>query len=284
MCSNWAVQKACGRQRFHGLGCLVALVICGFCSSAVLGQEGGTISLQDQLKAQYDVVKFTADMTGIKITKPGTVLSVKKGGLLALPPMSMVLCPAKFQDNDLKPPSGLCAAMAKQQNSRFLEVGEKVYPLRIDVLMDKDRVIFQLVECDSCNGVQQPSYYKAEVIFQFAKGALHTMAVPQVEDTISEVLSIDSGDDQGSNNGGDGNNQGGQDQGNNNSNGGGGNQAQQQQGPPQEPQQISMGQTIDQVKSALGTPEKIVNLGAKQIYVYKDLKVTFVNGKVSDVQ
>jgi hypothetical protein len=27
-----------------------------------------------------------------------------------------------------------------------------------------------------------------------------------------------------------------------------------------------------------------VNLGAKQIWVYKDLKVTFLNGKVSDVQ
>jgi hypothetical protein len=38
------------------------------------------------------------------------------------------------------------------------------------------------------------------------------------------------------------------------------------------------------VKAELGTPDKIVNLGAKQIYVYKDLKVTFLNGKVSDVQ
>jgi hypothetical protein len=36
--------------------------------------------------------------------------------------------------------------------------------------------------------------------------------------------------------------------------------------------------------SAIGKPEKIVDLGAKQIYVYKDLKVTFVSGKVSDVQ
>jgi hypothetical protein len=34
----------------------------------------------------------------------------------------------------------------------------------------------------------------------------------------------------------------------------------------------------------LGQPEKIVNLGAKQIFVYKDLKVTFINGKVVDVQ
>jgi hypothetical protein len=41
---------------------------------------------------------------------------------------------------------------------------------------------------------------------------------------------------------------------------------------------------VDQVVAILGQPEKSVDLGSKQIYVYKDLKVTFVNGKVSDVQ
>jgi len=34
----------------------------------------------------------------------------------------------------------------------------------------------------------------------------------------------------------------------------------------------------------LGQPSKIVNLGAKQIYIYKDMKITFVKGKVTDVQ
>jgi hypothetical protein len=42
--------------------------------------------------------------------------------------------------------------------------------------------------------------------------------------------------------------------------------------------------TTDQVQSTLGKPEKIFNIGAKQIYVYKDVKVTFQNGKVADVQ
>jgi len=42
--------------------------------------------------------------------------------------------------------------------------------------------------------------------------------------------------------------------------------------------------TPDQVKNAIGVPDKIINLGAKQIYVYKDIKVTFMGGKVSDVQ
>jgi len=34
----------------------------------------------------------------------------------------------------------------------------------------------------------------------------------------------------------------------------------------------------------MGQPDKIINLGAKTIYVYKDIKVTFVNGKVTDAQ
>jgi hypothetical protein len=38
------------------------------------------------------------------------------------------------------------------------------------------------------------------------------------------------------------------------------------------------------VVAALGQPAKIVNLGEKQMYMYKDLKITFLSGKVSDVQ
>ena len=34
----------------------------------------------------------------------------------------------------------------------------------------------------------------------------------------------------------------------------------------------------------MGQPDKKVNLGAKQIYYYKDMKVIFLSGKVSDVQ
>jgi hypothetical protein len=47
---------------------------------------------------------------------------------------------------------------------------------------------------------------------------------------------------------------------------------------------IDKGQTIDQVTAALGPPTKQFNVGAKKIYVYKDMKITFIDGKVSDVQ
>ena len=38
------------------------------------------------------------------------------------------------------------------------------------------------------------------------------------------------------------------------------------------------------VTSQLGNPTKIIDLGAKKIYAYPDMKVIFMNGKVSDVQ
>ncbi|MGC2726494.1 MAG: hypothetical protein WA224_21215, partial [Candidatus Acidiferrales bacterium] len=54
--------------------------------------------------------------------------------------------------------------------------------------------------------------------------------------------------------------------------------------PAAPPATVEIGQTPDQVTAILGQPEKIINLGAKQIYVYKDLKVTFMKGKVTDAQ
>ncbi len=54
--------------------------------------------------------------------------------------------------------------------------------------------------------------------------------------------------------------------------------------PPSDPKEIKLGQTPDQVTAAIGQPDKIITLGTKKIYVYKDMKVVFVGGKVSDVQ
>jgi hypothetical protein len=54
--------------------------------------------------------------------------------------------------------------------------------------------------------------------------------------------------------------------------------------PPADPTNIAEGQTIDEVVKAMGQPLHIANVGTKVIYSYKDLKVTFVNGKVKDIQ
>jgi hypothetical protein len=54
--------------------------------------------------------------------------------------------------------------------------------------------------------------------------------------------------------------------------------------PAPAPVTLSLGQTIDEVVAALGQPKNIVDLGPKKIYVYKDMKITFNNGKVTDIQ
>jgi hypothetical protein len=140
----------------------------------------------------------------------------------------------------------------------------------------------QIVACDKCNNTDPPTANKAQVVFQFPKGSLAKASAGEVEDTIGQLLAIseDTGGDQG-------NQQQGQDQGNQQQGGQqqGGQQGQAQQQPQQaEPQTIQLGMTTDQVQNAMGKPEKVVNLGPKQIYVYKDLKVTFLGGKVADVQ
>jgi hypothetical protein len=54
--------------------------------------------------------------------------------------------------------------------------------------------------------------------------------------------------------------------------------------PPAPPASIALGQSIDEVTGQLGQPKSVVDLGPKKIYVYKDMKITFKDGKVSDVQ
>ena len=54
--------------------------------------------------------------------------------------------------------------------------------------------------------------------------------------------------------------------------------------PPPPPAEVSLGQTPDEVVAALGQPTKKAKVGTKEIYFYKDLKVTFLNGKVKDIQ
>ena len=43
---------------------------------------------------------------------------------------------------------------------------------------------------------------------------------------------------------------------------------------------IKLGMSPDEVKQSLGNPDKIVDLGTKQVYVYKDMKVVFLNNQV----
>jgi hypothetical protein len=254
------------------------------------GQAAGGPSLAEQLSAQYKLVKMGSDSSGPTVLEEGTVLAIQKGGVLGVPQTNNKPCAAKYENGTLKPPGTFCTAARghafssirsripggdssaqSAADTRYFNKGDKVYPSAINVDVKDEKIVFSVVACDTCNQTNPPTYYKAQVDFQFAAGYLEKADASKVEDTIGEVFAIDnSGQDTG------------------------------QAAPaapapadqpaaapaaaPAQPVSIQLGQTIDQVVAALGQPDKTVNLGAKQIYVYKDLKVTFVNGKVTDVQ
>jgi hypothetical protein len=248
-------------------------------------------TLQEQLIAQYKLVKMGSDTSGYSVIDKGTLLEIKKGGILGVPYGDNNVPATHYENGTVKGPSGLAmmgrksimGKFGKEQTTHLFASGDKVYPMKVEVNAAKDIVALEIVACDTCNKTDPPTYNKAEVIFQFPKGSLANANAGSVEDTIGQLLSIsdDSQQDQGQ--------QGGQDQGQQGQQGGqaAGGQGAQQGGQDQqqaEPQTIQLGQTTDAVQAALGKPDKVVNLGAKQIWVYKDLKVTFKDGKVSDVQ
>jgi uncharacterized membrane protein YgcG len=250
--------------------------------------DAQAVSLQEQLAAQYKVVKMGSDTSGYSVIEKGTLLEIKKGGILSVPYSDTSVQSTKYEGGVVHTPSTLLSKgigfgmkkFGKEQTTHLFAAGDKVYPGKIEVDLPKDSVNVTVVACDTCNKTDPPTYNKAKVVFQFPKGSLAKASAGDVEDTIGQLLAIseESQDDQGGQQQGGDQQQGGQQGGGQQ---GGGGQEQQQQA---EPQTIEKGMTPDQVQGALGKPDKIVNLGTKQLYIYKDMKVTFVNGKVTDVQ
>jgi hypothetical protein len=260
-----------------------------FLSSAAIPRAAAApqSTVESDLKKTYKITTVQSDSTGLAVTEAGTVLVIKKGGIRSYPPGDAVVLPNAYKDGAMKTAAakslgtagklgghfGIPKAPDTQDNSRLLPLNEKVYFTKISVDAQKDLVHVYVVECDTCNSVDKPSNFKAWVDFQFPKGYISGGAdAGQIADMISQVFANDTG--------GDANAQG-QAQG----------QDQQQAAaapaapdPPKQPQSIEKGQTEDQVIAAFGQPDKVVNLGAKKLYIYKDMKVTFIGGKVADVQ
>jgi hypothetical protein len=242
--------------------------------------------LQQKLESQYSLTKTTDDKTDI--VTAGAILILQKDKLLMYSTTTQAPPQNTYKDGRLS--AGAFAVHEKMQGfgnmighpppktvqTRYFVTGEKFWVTRIDVL--GDGVVFTLFT----DAIQDIRYYST-LKFMYPHGA--TPSTDQVLSTVGEVLKVQpddsakSGDQQQAAAGGDANQQPA-------AAGGDANQqpAAAQPAPAAPPATVEMGQTPDQVLAILGQPEKIINLGVKQIYVYKDLKVTFVKGKVTDAQ
>jgi hypothetical protein len=165
--------------------------------------------------------------------------------------------------------------------SRKFVAGEKFWVT--DIALQKDGILVSTFS-DPYNDVR----YFGEIKFPFPKGS-----VPPVDDfvkTVSEVITVQPPDDK--------------DKGDKNDQASGQAPAAAAPAAPAAPSAattaaippppppadappptIAVGQTKDQVVAGFGQPVRTAKLaGTKEIYFYKDMKVTFTNGKVSNVE
>jgi hypothetical protein len=276
-------------QKFERMIPLIVVVMCAT-ALPLPRARAQAVSLQEQLAAQYKAAKLGSDTSGYSVTEEGTLLAVQKGGMLGSPYSEKTTLANKYEGGTVHPPSGLLlggkkallghfsTTQSQGQTTKLFAKGDKVYPMKVDVNLEKDTVTLGIVACDTCNKTDPPTYNKANVVFQFPKGSLAKASAGDVEDTIGQLLSIsDSGQDQGGGQQGGDQQQGGQGDQQGGAQGG-------QQPAAQEPASVEVGMTPAQVEAALGKPDKKVTLPTKVTYYYKDMKVIFKDGKVADVQ
>jgi len=208
---------------------------------------------KDRLKAELEstyVVSKRAALAPDRITKQGTVLIVKQGGITADLSSDATFSVTKVKyGGDIKEGGGFILFDAKTK-SRVFKEGEKVYIIDIDV--GDDKVMLKLLTCEMFDvvekGTTKQKRYKGAIKFEFPKGYLDTLSLVALKAVIDPVVVKESESEE------------------------------------IQTKSISLGQTPEEVEAILGKPEKIVDLGSKITYIYKDLKVIFVDGKVSDVQ
>src|ERR1039458_1339190 len=258
------------------------------------GSSDQSTLIQNKLLSQFNLTKTTADRSDI--VTAGDVLVLQKDGLMMCSTASAYAYSNTYdngvltanQKNRAKDAalSGTKSAIMGHFGlggggsptdaannacaSRKFVTGEKFWVTGI--VAQKDGILISTFS-DPYDDVR----YYGEIKFPFAKGL-----VPQVDDfvkTVSEVITVQPAEDQG--------NQGDQ--------GGQPAAAPEAPAPPPEiapppppadtpPPTIALGQKKDDVIAAFGQPTRIVKLGVKEIFYYKDMKVTFTNGKVSNVE
>ncbi|MGH9748044.1 MAG: hypothetical protein ACRD59_18265 [Candidatus Acidiferrales bacterium] len=222
--------------------------------------------IQKKLASQFAKTKFAADMSDV--VTAGSVLVLHKDGLMMCSTEARTAPQVTYKNGSLS--FGFGASMAwtmalstanQQPNNiaqRKFVAGEKFWVTDYSV---RDDGVYFLFFSDPFDDVR----YHTQLKVFFPKGKFPS--TDEVMKTIAEVITVDNpppdnppADTQPPN---------------------------QPVAAPESaapPKTIAVGQTIDEVVAILGQPQKIVDLGKKEMYFYPDMKVIFVDGKVSDVQ
>jgi hypothetical protein len=236
----------------RGIGAVMALTLVLVPCQAREGVAGGRptppwqSALSESLNANYSLSKLS--VLGGKITHAGTIVVVRRDGVSGVPADGSGVADNLIRDGQIQQKGRNWFYALDATSRRSYKVGERDY---IDHLAVKENEIqIGLVTLDTYDviekGESKPSRFKAQLHFQFARGQLDTMSFSEVADVIGTVLARED--------------------------------------ELKAAKTVSLGQTKEQVEAEMGKPETILDLGPKVVYVYKNLKIIFVDGRVTDVE
>ena len=207
--------------------------------------------LRDQLVAMYPLTRVgingLAGYDYTRVTEPGPILAVRLPGIYAdVANTKNAIIETNFANGQIAQATGFAAAFGgNTSHSRTLAQNEKVYITQI--LPKRDAVMFELLTVDVATlGDGRGTRYRAELNIKLP--GLDSMTPEDMKKTIDTILTDPA------------------------------------TASAVESKTIKLGMSPDEVKKSLGNPDKIVDLGPKQVYIYKDMKVVFLNSQVSDVQ
>jgi hypothetical protein len=243
----------------------MALLAAGFLflPPVAQAQSPGLADIQKQLTSLYSPAKATAD--GTDLVTAGAVLILQKDNL-QMCKVEQPIATANFYKNGAITQGGL-GGFFKAMNAlskfgtppgappgpapsdlRQFVAGEKFFVTRIVTAPDGVTLAF-------ISDPIKDQRYKATLKFSFPKGA-----VPSPDDAaamVAEVIKVDAPEEA----------------------------APAAAAAPAAPTKtIAIGQTRDEVIAMFGVPSKVVQLGAKEIDFFPDMKVTFVKNKVANVE
>jgi len=270
-------------------------------SPAPASVEAPAGNLEQQLKSQYQLTSLTADYANV--VSMGSALILQKRGFEAGALSNQLPTKYTYKDGQIKPDaigagkkiydrassirsvipglSGHGPDTSKAADAagtwKPLVSGERLYVTQITVQKSDDCIVFDLIT----DAYPNEGRYKGSLAFQYPGGTLASANLARVQPLIAEVLAIESSPDQAA-----------------------APQTSQFRAdaplppdtpppppsiappPTAQPAEINFqpGDTIAEVTARLGQPDKVTTFGAKQIHQYKNLKITFIDGRMTDIQ
>ena len=247
---------------------ILAMVMTGM--AAIASAQNDLVGV---LRKKYVITQTTLNRS--QIASPGTVMAIQANGVNAEPWDTLITFDNPVVDGSVQQRSKVFGLM-RSKNLLILKPGDKVYVTKIEgtTSIKSDTLRLAILSCDplDVDGGVAKKRFSATISFKLPQGGLQQTSPEEAQRMVEAVLVPDAG-------------------------GNGGTETASAAPPapaapppppppaaPVQTQTIALGQTIPQVVAAMGQPLQIIDLGAKKTYKYKDLKVVFVNGKVSDVQ